>query len=161
MSNSGIIEPSSSQWRRDHYTFWSTWSSSLSCRLFYIQHLQETETGRLWKLLHHVFGRCSTIRNGLDLQNPELAENAEHLLYLAGWNQKLHGLHPLPCHEQLWPSMPLRVHWGTSLMLNSSPEWIKNVCVGVLTWSQTNSHFFSLSYWRSSFTLSGGRFMEF
>ncbi len=30
-----------------------------------------------------------------------------------------------------------------------------------LTWSQTNSHFFSLSYWQSSFTLSGGRFMEF
>lgn len=29
-----------------------------------------------------------------------------------------------------------------------------------LTWSQTSSHFFSLSYWLSSFILSGGRFME-
>lgn len=30
-----------------------------------------------------------------------------------------------------------------------------------LTWSQISSHFFSLSYWLSSFILSGGRFMEF
>lgn len=29
-----------------------------------------------------------------------------------------------------------------------------------LTSSQTNSHFFSLSYWLSSFSLSGGRFMR-
>lgn len=32
--------------------------------------------------------------------------------------------------------------------------------VWILTWSQTNSHFFSLSYWLNSFSLSGGRFME-
>ena len=30
-----------------------------------------------------------------------------------------------------------------------------------LTWSQISSHFFSLSYCRSSLTLSGGRFIEF
>lgn len=29
-----------------------------------------------------------------------------------------------------------------------------------LTWSQTNSHFLSLSYWLNSFSLSGGKFME-
>lgn len=28
------------------------------------------------------------------------------------------------------------------------------------TWSQMRSHFFSLSYWRRSRALSGGRFME-
>lgn len=29
------------------------------------------------------------------------------------------------------------------------------------TWSQMSSHFFSLSYWLSSWTLSGGKFMQF
>lgn len=37
--------------------------------------------------------------------------------------------------------------------LTGSSVWIP-------TWSQTNSHFFSLSYWLKSFSLSGGRFME-
>lgn len=29
------------------------------------------------------------------------------------------------------------------------------------TWSHMSSHFFSLSYWLSSWTLSGGKFMQF
>lgn len=39
---------------------------------------------------------------------------------------------------------------------------VQQACTGRsqrLTWSQTSSHFFSLSYWLKSFSLSGGKFM--
>lgn len=63
----------------------------------------------------------------------------------------------VPVKESVLGSFSVWLHicWGGIVKL---PHW-KKILKKALTWSQTNSHFFSLSYWLSSFSLSGGKFM--
>lgn len=60
-----------------------------------------------------------------------------------------------------WPSGPrgsAPSPAGPSLARAGHPDAGRGL---VPTWSQMSSHFFSLSYWLSSCTLSGGKFMQF